>query len=308
MKTGARRRLCTLASITFAAVLASGAASADSLSYCGHPAQTGTAQADRMLQMGSLVEKLLDRSGARAAVISRSGFDLRRFDIRYTHAGIALKSEDARNWQVRQLYFDCQEERPRIFDQGVPGFVLSQDDEKSIYVSLLWLPRTEEVLLEASAEDKRLSLSLLAGEYSANAYPFSTRYQNCNQWVIEMIAQAWGGLADQSEVVAQRREAQAWLVANGYPASEIRVNPLFMFVSRFVPFLHREDHPEAELADNLYRVSMPAAIESFVKARAPATTRTELCLSGKTVVIREGWKGFGEGCRAEDGDRTVALD
>jgi hypothetical protein len=306
MKAGARRRLGTLASLAFAAMLASGAASADSLSYCGHPAQTGTVQADRLLQMGSLVEKLIEGSGAQAAIISRSGLDLRRFDIRYSHAGIALKGEDG--WLVRQLYFDCQEERPRIFDQGVPGFVLSQDDEKSIYVSLLWLPRTEEVLLEQSAEDKRLSLSLLASEYSANAYPFSTRYQNCNQWVIEMIAQAWGGLAMQTEVPAQRREAQAWLAANGYPASEIRINPLFMFASRFVPFLHREDHPEAELADNLYRVSMPAAIEGFVKARAPATTRTELCLSGKTVVIREGWKGFGEGCFAEEGDRTVALD
>ena len=306
MMTGARRRLGTLATLAFAAVLASGAASADSLYYCGHPAQTGTAQADRMLQMGSLVEKLLEHSDSRAVIISRSGFDLRRFDIRYTHAGIALKSEGG--WQVRQLYFDCQEERPRIFDQGVPGFVLSQDDEKSIYVSLLLLPKTEEVLLEQDAVDKRLSLSLLASEYSANAYPFSTRYQNCNQWVIEMIAQAWGGLATQNEVVAQRREAQSWLVANGYPASEIRINPLFMFASRFVPFLHREDHPEAELADNLYRVSMPAAIEGFVKARAPATTRTELCLNGKTVVIREGWKAFGEACRAEDGDKTVALD
>ncbi|WP_417069250.1 DUF2145 domain-containing protein [Niveibacterium terrae] len=306
MKAGARRRLFALASIASAALLASGAASADSLSYCGHPAQIGTVQADRLLQMGSLVEKLIEGSGAQAAIISRSGLDLRRFDIRYSHAGIAQKGENG--WQVRQLYFDCKEERPRIFDQGVPGFVLSQDDMKSIYVSLLFLPKTEEALLGMGAEDKRLSLSLLASEYSANAYPFSTRYQNCNQWVIEMIAQAWGGLAMQTEVPAQRREAQTWLAANGYPGSEIRINPLFMFASRFVPFLHREDHPEAELADNLYRVSLPAAIERFVKARAPATTRTELCLSGKTVVIREGWKGFGEGCFAEEGDRSVALD
>ena len=35
------------------------------------------------------------------------------------------------------------------------------------------------------------ALALLGREYSANAYPFSPRYQNCNQWVAELLATAW---------------------------------------------------------------------------------------------------------------------
>lgn len=299
---GARRRLTAV--LALAALVACTAARADSLSFCGQALRSGTPEADRLLQLGSLVEKLLSGSGAQTAIVSRSGLDLRRFGIRYSHSGIAIRPAEAQGWQVRQLYFDCKENRPRIFDQGVPGFVLSQDDDKAIYVSLLFLPRTEEALLGQGAADKRLSLALLGGEYSANAYPFSTRYQNCNQWVAEMIAHAWGGLGDRDG----RGEAQNWLEANDYRPSEIRVNPLYMFASRFVPFLHRSDHPDAEIAGDFYRVSMPAAIESFVLQRAPATIRTELCLRGRTVVIHQGWQAIAGGCQPAEGDTTVALD
>src|SRR5689334_14990247 len=88
-------------------------------------------------------------------------------------------------WSVRQLYYACDESRPRIFDQGMSGFALGAEAPVSGHVSLVLLPEAESATLAAAALDNRLALSLLAGRYSANAYAYSTRYQNCNQWVAE---------------------------------------------------------------------------------------------------------------------------
>ena len=303
MTAGAWRRVC----LTALLALLGTPSQANSLSFCGHPARISTEQADRLLRVGSLVEDLLAKSAANAVIVSRSGLDLRRFKLRYSHAGIALKPEEAKAWQIRQLYFDCQEERPRIFDQGIPGFVLSQDDENSVFVSLVFLPREEAVRLEERAADKRLALSLLGVQYSANAYPFATRYQNCNQWVMELLAHALGALSSQPDTTGARQQAQTWLAQAQYQPTEIAANGLMVFASRFVPFLHQDDHTDEELAQNINRISMPASVEAFIRAKLPAATRTELCLRGKQVVIHQGWQAL-QTCQAGEQDSIVELD
>ena len=40
---------------------------------------------------GSIVKAELEKSGQRAALIARSGLDLARFGVRYSHAGVTLK-------------------------------------------------------------------------------------------------------------------------------------------------------------------------------------------------------------------------
>ncbi|WP_308602031.1 DUF2145 domain-containing protein [Massilia sp. Dwa41.01b] len=96
---------------------------------------------------------------------------------------------------MRQLYYACDESRPRLFDQGIAGFALGAEAPARGHMSLVFLPGAEGASVAAAALDKPLALSLLAGQYSANAHAFSTRYQNCNQWVAELLASAWGGLA-----------------------------------------------------------------------------------------------------------------
>ncbi|MDT1899354.1 DUF2145 domain-containing protein, partial [Acinetobacter baumannii] len=79
------------------------------------------------------------------------------------------------------------------------------------HVSLLFLPEEDGAELERAARDKRLALALLAGKYSANAHAYSTTYQNCNQWVAELLAGAWGGVSGERV----REQAQDWLRAQG---------------------------------------------------------------------------------------------
>jgi hypothetical protein len=170
-----------------------GAAHAASTSqrFCDRPLPLSAQQQDRLLQVAALVRRELEASGDDVALISRSGLNLQRFGIRYSHAGLSLKTNDGVPWSVRQLYYACDERRPRLFDQGLAGFLFGTDDPEVGYVSIVWMPKPQAAEVERAAQDKARALRLISARYSANAYPFSLRYQNCNQWVAELLATAW---------------------------------------------------------------------------------------------------------------------
>lgn len=273
---------------------------------CGRSTPLSAAQQDRLLRVADLVKRELDGSGARVALVSRSGLDLGRFGIRYSHAGISLQANANAPWSVRQLYFACDERRPRLFDQGLAGFLFGTDDPSLGYLSIVLLPPAAAEALERAALDDKRALRLLAGSYSANAYPFDTRYQNCNQWVAELLASAWGAPDGDADA---RRSAQRWLGAQGYAPAPVEVSSHgLMFAANFIPWLHSDDHPLEDLHARRFRVSLPTSIEAFVHAQAPAATRVELCHDERRVVLRRGWTPIGDGCRPEPGDAVVALD
>jgi hypothetical protein len=237
--------------------------------------------------------------------VSRAGIDLKRFGARYSHGGIALRDSDDGPWSVRQLYYDCGERAPRLFDEGLAGFVGGSGDPSLRYLSIVLVPGAEAPLARA-ALDKGRALGLVGAAYSANAYAFGQRYQNCNQWVAELLGVAWGGLADGADV---RARAQRWLREAGYAPTRFESrNPLMIAAVAALPHLHVDDHPAEELAAGRLGVSMPAAIEAFVRERVPGARRIELCHGDGRIVVREGWEPIAEGCVPRNGDRVVSLE
>ncbi len=268
---------------------------------CDRPVDVTATQQDRLLRFAAAVRDVLTASGSPAALISRSGTDLSRFGLRYSHAAVALASGLDTPWAVRQLYYACAEGRPRLFDQGLAGFVLGSDDADLGYVSLLLLPHEAATALARAALDKPLALGLLNARYSANAYPFSTDYQNCNQWVAELLAAALTGSAD-------RAEAQAWLRAEGYSPEPVQVSPWLLLAGRFVPWLHFHDHPAEQLDTGRMQTSLPASLEAFALQRWPAARRIELCHGPQGIVLREGGAPLAAGCMPQPGDPSPAQD
>jgi hypothetical protein len=283
-----------------------GVCQASAMRFCDKPAQLSPSQQDTLLRFGGIIKAELENSGQSLALISRSGMDLSRFGIRYSHAGISLKASPNTPWSVRQLYYACDEQKPRIYDEGISGFLLGTDDSFIGYVSIVFLPPAEAAELERMALDNRQVLQLLSTTYSANAYPFSVRYQNCNQWVTELLAAAWGHL-DEAENL--RAQAQSWLKDNGYLPSvfDVGSRPL-MWLGAFIPWLHGDDHPPEDIDQKIYRVSMPASIEAFVRVTVPGATRIEFCHSGQHIVIRRGWDLIPEGCQPGEHDTVITLD
>jgi hypothetical protein len=287
------------------ALCAGGSAWAGIPTFCERTKEVSAADQDRVLRFAGVVKRELERSGSRVALVSRAGTDLSRFGLLYSHAGIALQDNPASPWAVRQLYYACDESRPRLFDQGVAGFALGAETPASGHMSLVFLPEEDGALLERSALDKPLALSLLAGQYSANAYAFSTRYQNCNQWVAELLASAWGRL---DGLAAPREQAQSWLRAQGYAAGPVKVpGHAMMFAGQFVPLLHMNDHPVEDIHALALQVSVPESIEAFVHARTPGARRVEMCHDRERIVVRRGWEPLGAACVPSADDEVIPL-
>lgn len=295
-----RRRAAAL----LGAVLCTVATPATATRYCDTTGQLSADQKDKLFRFGAVIKGELERSGAGQALMARSGLDLSRFGIRYSHAGVSLRASPDTPWAVRQLYFACDEGKPLIFDQGLAAFLMGTDEPGLGYVSVLLLPAAEGDLVQRAALDRRQALALLGGEYSANAYPFGLRFQNCNQWLVELLAAAWGGSA---ETPASRARAQGWLRGAGYQPLVVEAGWM-AGLTPFVPWLHRSDHPPEDLDARRFRISMPASIEAFVRSRLPGAQRIEFCHDSRHVVVRRGWEPIAEGCKPAPGDDVVLLD
>jgi hypothetical protein len=289
--------------------------------YCDTQAPLTAGQQSKLLRFSEAVKAELATSGQAMALLSRSGLDLARFGIRYSHAGISLKDSPNTPWSIRQLYYACDEQKPRIFDQGMAGFVLGTDSATLGYVSAVLLPPDAAKAVESAALSNPQALALLHPHYSANAYAYSLRYQNCNQWVIELLASAFGtlGLGDSRELaddlavttdqLPNRANAQSWLRQQGYLPSLVQVGSrLLMWAGAFIPHIHSSDHPQDDLSQQRYQVSMPASIEGFIQTTVPAAQRIEFCHNAQHIVIHRGWSPIAEGCTPAAGDQVVPLN
>ena len=299
--------------VGLAAIVAAGAAQAGSGAsgvpassrFCDRQQPLTARQQDRLLGFSAVVRNVLGASDGDAVLISRSGLDLSRFHIRYSHAAVAWRSSIG-DWSARQLYYACDERRPRIYDQGLAGFAMGIDDPSLGYISIVRLPAEAAQALQRASQDSSLALHLLAKDYSANAYAYSLRYQNCNQWLVELLAAALGNLADGDDL---RSRAQQWLRQAPYAPQPVDVDShALMFAANFVPLLHLDDHPQDDAFAMRLKISLPSTIEAFVQAQLPGSQRIELCHDGQQVVVHRGWTPIAEGCRAGPGDEVVSLE
>lgn len=282
------------------------AAHAAELRACDRPAIISAAEQDRQLRLAALIRQTLQQSGQQVALIARAGLDLSRFGVRYSHAGISLQANPNSAWSVRQLYYACDESRPRLFDQGLAGFLQGSDNPSQGFISVLLLPEPQAATLARAALDRPQALALLAGDYSANAYAFSTRFQNCNQWVMELMASAWGGFAADRPTRAQ---AQQWLAAQAYAPEPINVGShALMLAAHFTPLIHVADHPLADIQALKLHVSMPASIEAFARQQAPQAQRIEFCYNPRQAVLRRDGPPLGDDCAAAPGDEVLSFN
>ncbi|SEK87463.1 hypothetical protein SAMN05216359_103427 [Roseateles sp. YR242] len=289
-------------------------AQAQSFGLCERHQAVSAGDQDLILRFTATVMRELDRSGSSTALVSRAGTDLRRFGIRYSHAGLALKDNPEGAWAVRQLYYVCDESRPRLFDQGLAAFLLAGQATGTAYVSIVTMPGFKDTQLRDRALDKPTALNLLGAHYSANAYAYGLRYQNCNQWVAEMLAAAWDDTDARAQAADSRRyeraQAQRWLQTQSYEPAQVQVGSHgLMFIGQWVPLLHVDDHPLDDLYALRMRVSLPDSLQGFMRQQVPSAQRVELCLKDRRIVVHRGWTPLGDECEpGSPGDEVQRLD
>lgn len=245
------------------------------------PAFAGTACSDKpqtaetvrkAFQLAIKTREALDASGAQVALVARVGQDLSRYKLRYSHMAFVWRDHPQGRWLVIHELNQCGTAQSTLYNEGLANFFF---DDMFAWDALILTPSPE---VQARIADKLGRPEVLQGlhesHYNMLAYPFSTQYQNSNQWVLEVLADAM------SEVPQVDRAAeQAWLKQAGYKPSMLQIPALQRLGGRmFRANVAFDDHPGNDRWQGKIEVSTVESVTDFVRQRDPGSGVQELKL------------------------------
>jgi hypothetical protein len=213
------------------------------------------------MQLAERTSERLDASGARVVLLARAGQDLDKYGLRYSHLGIAYKT-DAGPWRVVHKLNQCGTAVAAVYRQGLGEFFL---DDPWRYEAAWAVPTPQvqsQLLAMLQAPAARITRLDIA-PYSIVSYAWGRKYQQSNQWAIETLAAAM-----EPTTIASRAQAQAWLQFKGYAPTTLRLGPLTRLGGRVgsanVAF---DDHPnEKRFSDRIETVTVDSVFEWLPRA------------------------------------------
>lgn len=228
----------------------------------------------KAMQMAWKTRQFLEQGSSQVAIVGRAGADLTEHGLRYSHAGIVLREHASGPYLFVHLLNACGTDHSGLFDEGLVNFFL--DD----------LFAFEAVVIEPSAPLQRRLVQVLQSDlvnqlhtpaYSMIANPFAQRYQNSNQWLLEVLAAA----LEPEGAVKNRADAQAVLMRRGYEPDEIHIGGLQRLgAAMFRANVRFDDHDQAEAAAQRYRAVTVRSLARFIDSVDPQARRTLIPLEG----------------------------
>ena len=247
-----------------------------------------TASMTRALGLAERVQHSLDGSGARVVIIARAGQDLTKYGLNWSHLAFAYRidvpapmpvppadrnvilgtygtaaangqpwqpSAMRGTWRIAHKLNQCGTAEAAIFRQGLAEFFL---DTPFRYEAAFVVPNLEVQadLMQTLTDDQRL-VQWHTPAYSVVAYPWSTRYQQSNQWALETLA---GSL---DPAAGTRARAQAWLQLHDYQPTVLHIDALTRLGGRItranVAF---DDHPNSKrFSDHIETVTVESMFD-----------------------------------------------
>lgn len=223
----------------------------------------------RAMALAEQAQAALDASGARVALIARAGQDLGKYGLRYSHMGYAVRRDGG--WTILHELNDCGTASSSLFDEGLGRFFL---DGMVRWDSRIVLPSPSVQDRLAAMLASNLPLRMHEARYNMLAFPFSTAYQNSNQWVLETWAAAMA-----EEVPAGRSEAQAWLKYAGYRPITVEVDAMTRLGARLTRAnIAFDDQPfDRRMAGHIDTVTVDSVVR-FVRMRDGRSTVVDVGL------------------------------
>ncbi len=214
----------------------------------------------------------LDRANPELALIARVGSDVSEYGLRYTHIGFVWRDHPKGRWGLVHLLNTCGRDIGHIYDQGLLNFLL--DDPFALDILILELDSRLQEAIVARIE-AGYARRFYHRAYSTVANPFSTKYQNSNQWLLEILAAAQGDLVGMS--ITQRHEAQALYQRLGYRGTMIHLSPLKQMLATMTRSnVFFDDHPAAARHRGQFETNTVKAIWRYVERNDLVTRQTEL--------------------------------
>lgn len=199
------------------------------------------------------------RDGTRVVLLARAGQDLSAHGLRYSHAGWAYRLPDG-GWRVLHKLNTCGTAEGVLYRQGLGVFFL--DDLWRHEAAWVVPAPALQAPLHAALLDGQRAVALHEPAYNMVSYPWSTRYQQSNQWAIELLAAAL------EPGIARRDQAQAWLRFKGYQPTSLRVGALQRLGARVgTAHIAFDDHPNAQrFADRIDTVTVDSVFQWMTHA------------------------------------------
>ena len=192
-----------------AVALLAGAALAGLMAPPAHAGQTcdahrlTTQDVVQGLNLAEATARALDASGAEVVVLARAGQDLRRWGLQWSHLGLAYRvappagAGQVGTWRVVHKLNTCGTASAGLYRQGLGEFFMDQPWRYAAAFSPLHT-ETQKRLLPLLRDNTRTQ-AVHTPDYNMLAYPWSVRYQQSNQWVLETIAASMTGLSHRSD-------------------------------------------------------------------------------------------------------------
>lgn len=211
----------------------------------------------------------LDKIQPQVALVARVGQDLSKYGLRHSHLGFVLKDASSGQWRVMHLLNACGTADSAIWREGLANFFL---DDLFSYESLMILPSPEvQVQILAKLADPSQYLKLFTPHYNMLAYPFATKYENSNQWVLELLTKVYAGNIE----IDNREKAQQWLKLMGYEPTTLDLGPMARLGGRmFRANVAFDDHPNERRFANQIDIVTVVSMTRFLKKIDSATTLT----------------------------------
>jgi hypothetical protein len=236
------------------------------------PAQAGQACREEPLSAAEVVKSMelakktweaLESSGAGVALVARAGQDLSKYGQTWSHLGIVLRDHPAGRWTVVHELNACGTASSDLYNEGIGNFFLTDLYRYQARI-LVPGPLLQARLIQTMAG--RAPRRLHEPHYNMLAYVYATRYQNSNQWVLEVLASA----AAAPGQVETRAEAQAWLKAQHYDPATVEIPAAVRLGARmFRANVAFDDHPfDRRMAGHIDTVNADALLR-FVQSRDP---------------------------------------
>lgn len=217
----------------------------------------------RMFDMALSIRHALDpvSPSVDLVMLARGGQDLSRFGLVYSHLAFAFRTADGR-WRVVHELNECKADRSDLYREGLVNFVGESVLRADV---LVIVPRADlrARLKELLTSGDGTARMLHEPSYSLVAYPFSTRYQNSNQWVLEVLAASAMPFFDSP---ISREMTQRWLKDKGYSPSILHIKMHERIAARlWVSNANTVDHPASERLSGDYSVVTVDSVVDFMK-------------------------------------------
>ncbi len=221
-------------------------------------------QLQHALSLALKVRTRLETTQQQVVIVARVGRDMSKYGLRYSHAALAWRDHPQGRWLVVHELNECQSDRSNLYNEGLGNVFLDVVENEAL---LLTLPAPLQARL---AERLRHPGRMHEARYNVVAYPFSTRYQNSNQWLLETLA----GALDDTGRLNNRQAAQEWLKVRGYQPSVIRLRTFSRLGGRlFNENVAFDDHPTNKRLAGKIAVVTVESIAEFLQAQQSLISR-----------------------------------